>query len=75
MPGNSFEHIKKINELMGEYTKSLNRYEMLQADFKDESDEVVKAALRVLLVTHLKLARSRWMDVQTEIHKHLTSFE
>jgi len=75
MPGNSFEHIKKLNELMGEYTKCLNRYEMLQADFKEESDDVIKAALKVLLHTHLKLARSRWMDVQQEIHKHLSSFD
>jgi hypothetical protein len=71
----SFEHIKKLNELMGAYTAALNRLEMTKKDSEGEEDEVVKSALRVISLVHLKKARSVMMDVETEFHRYLSSLD
>jgi len=71
----SFEHIKKLNELMGTYAGALNRLEMVKKDLEGEEDEVVKSALRVISLVHLKKARSVMMDCETEFHRFLSSLD
>ena len=71
----SFEHIKKLNELMSAYAGWLNRLESAKKEAEGEEDEVVKSAYRVLIKTQLKKARSAMMDVETEFHRYLTSLE
>ena len=71
----SFDHIKKLNELMSTYTASLNRLEMIKKDTEHEENPEVKAAVNVLIQTHLKKARTAMMDVQSEFHRFLTSFD
>ena len=71
----SFEHIKKLNELMGAYAGWLNRIESVKKDLEGEQDEVVKSAYRVLIQTYLKKARSSMMDCETEFHRYLSSYD
>lgn len=71
----SFEHIKKLNELMGNYTSALNRVDMLKKDLEKEENVQVKEAFKVLIQHHLAKARTHYMSVQEEIHKYFTTFD
>ena len=71
----SFESVKDIAKDFQNWTSFPSMIRMYEEKMNKEEDKEVKEAYKVIIRSHLKQARTAWMDVQSKNYQIMKELE